>query len=430
MKEEELKIIGKGLKNRLLISIIGCSVAFGILFFVGKFNSVMFLLIIEMILGVSISLYFLEVKNNLSIAQIIGNCYTITFILTISFLIPPFRYESIFLLQGCIIALIYNPFKKGQNWFFHIFTFLAIANQIFESFFTEGNKEIDLFNEIVLVFGLLYMIPPIFIVNKAYAKIVEKSLDKQKDIEVKNKIIKKSNEKLKRYIKSNLQLENFVHLASHEMQTPLHNILNFSGLIKKRSSHKLNKAENEYVDFVISGAEEIRERVDLLVDYSFVSKQLLNYTSFSPELLIQRIEGTLISNGIIRIHNLPDTIIADYVMIKDIFRNLIANAVMFKSDERQLEIDINCEDRTDSWLFSIRDNGIGIEQEYEEKIFLLFKTLHNKTVYKGLGYGLAVSKLIIEKHKGDIWLLSELGKGSTFFFQIPKSEIPIRQVEE
>jgi light-regulated signal transduction histidine kinase (bacteriophytochrome) len=162
-----------------------------------------------------------------------------------------------------------------------------------------------------------------------------------------------------------------------------------------------------------------------LLNYSRIGKDTTLSQIDCNELLkeiLQDITATLEESGaVINSEKLP--IINGYSYLKSLFQNLIINAIKFRKNDTKTIINISVQDKNTEWLFAIKDNGIGIEKEYHDRIFLIFQRLHSRAEYQGTGIGLAHCKKIIELHGGKLWLESELGKGSTFYFTIPKTII-------
>ena len=238
--------------------------------------------------------------------------------------------------------------------------------------------------------------------------------------------LNEKNEELEKYIAANLQLENFAYFASHDLQTPLRSIVSFTQLLNRSLKGNISRTEQEYMDFIIDSSKNMRNLVNDLLSYSRVNTTSINLEEVNIEDVLNQLcleLTTLIEekDARIKLINLPCKIMADTTKIRQVFQNLITNAVKFSSEEKSPEININCQEKEDYWLFSISDNGIGIHPDFQERIFLLFKRLHNNNEYEGTGIGLAMVKKIVEQHDGKIWLESAVGKGSTFYFTISKS---------
>ncbi len=239
--------------------------------------------------------------------------------------------------------------------------------------------------------------------------------------------LNEKNDELKKYIDSNLQLENFAYFASHDLQTPLRSMISFTQLLKRKLQGRLSEEEQEYMNFIISSSNNMRNLVNDLLSYSRVNTSEINIKTIALKHLLTRLCAELKSSNPdrelqIHFNNIPEYIQADKTKIRQVFQNIISNGLKFSKKGVTPIVEINCREDQQSWMFSIKDNGIGIAPEFQHKIFLLFKRLHGNTEYEGTGIGLAMVKKIIEQHKGEIGLDSELGGGSNFWFTIKKQE--------
>lgn len=222
-----------------------------------------------------------------------------------------------------------------------------------------------------------------------------------------------------------MQLENFAYLASHDLQTPLRSIISFTQLLEKRLGSKLNKEESEYLEYIVQSGKNMRSLINDLLSYSRVNTTKINPSEINLRKLLFSVCTDLSSDikdkeAYVEILEVPEMMVADETKIKQIFQNLLMNAIKFSRKGIAPEVKVNCLDMNTHWQFSIADNGIGIEPEYREKIFLLFKRLHVLTEYEGTGIGLAMVKKLVEQHEGKIWLESEFNEGSTFYFTVKK----------
>lgn len=238
--------------------------------------------------------------------------------------------------------------------------------------------------------------------------------------------LEKKNSMLEKYIESNIQLEQFAHIASHDLKSPLRTVGSFSSLLKRRAGSKLNENELEYLDMISNAAKLMWNLVDDLMTYSQVNSLQMNLTSNNVNKMLDEILVNLDfsineKNAKIQTSNMPEHIMADDTKIRQVFQNLIANSLKFTTPDTTPEIHVDCMRQGDFWKFSIQDNGIGIPDEYRDKIFMPYKQLHTKDKFEGTGMGLAICKKIVEKHGGEISFESEVGKGTTFFFTIPTS---------
>lgn len=233
------------------------------------------------------------------------------------------------------------------------------------------------------------------------------------------------NEELEKYIAYNLQLENFAHIASHDLKTPLQNISNFSKLLKKTAKHRLNEEEMQYLTFIAKGTEDMSILVKEILGFSLLQKsELVKEKIDVPEFIdyVLELNKTLIKekNAIVSLDIKTPCISGDRSKLLQLLQNLLTNSVKFHKQAQQPKIVISSYTEQDNWVFNIKDNGIGIEPTYFNKIFLLFKRLHGKEAYEGTGIGLSLCKKIVEMHGGKIWVNSSLGEGATFSFSLPK----------
>ena len=199
-------------------------------------------------------------------------------------------------------------------------------------------------------------------------------------------------------------------------------ISSYLQLLQRRYQGKLDEKADKYIYFAVDGAARMQVLINDLLEFSRVttraeepeptdSEFVLNQVLSNLDLYIKENKATVSHDS------LPE-VMADSTQLAQVFQNLIANGIKFHSEEAP-KIHISAEKKANEWVFSVQDNGIGIDPQYSEKIFEVFKRLHKKEEYPGTGIGLAVCKKIVERHGGRIWVESELGKGSTFYFTLP-----------
>lgn len=240
------------------------------------------------------------------------------------------------------------------------------------------------------------------------------------------------NRELKKYIESNLQLENFAYLASHDLKAPIRTIVSFGQLLKKSAFQKLDNREQEFLKFIISASSNLHRLTLDLLSYSRVRTQRRQFerVNLQEELdhLIKSLDSSIHeANAQIFMEDIPKQIIADKTFIRQIFQNLISNSIKFAKNEVPPLVSIYAIEREEAWEFEIRDNGIGIKSQYYDKIFLLFQKLHPNEQYDGSGIGLAICRKIVELHQGKIWVESVPKSGTSIFFTISKSLEPTAQ---
>jgi PAS domain S-box-containing protein len=226
---------------------------------------------------------------------------------------------------------------------------------------------------------------------------------------------------------SNTELEQFAYVASHDLQEPLRMITNFLTQLDKKYSDIIDEKGKKYIYFAVDGAKRMRQIILDLLEFSRVGRTEHNREDLDLNELVKEIN--LLSqkqiedkSAVIQAGELP-VIHAYKAPLRQVFQNLIGNALTYTRKDIQPQIQITAQELNNHWQFAVTDNGIGIEEEYFEKIFVIFQRLHNKQEYSGTGMGLAVTKKIVENLGGKIWVKSEEGKGSTFYFTI-KKQIP------
>lgn len=223
---------------------------------------------------------------------------------------------------------------------------------------------------------------------------------------------------------SNIELERFAYIASHDMQEPLRMITSFLQLFKKKYEDQIDETAEQYIHFAVDGAERMKKLIMDLLQYSRVGSNKEDYEAINTNSLLKEVVNVFLSHieetkATITIGELP-AIRANKTQLFQLFQNLIGNALKYYGDKPPV-IHISGKEEKNHFSFSVRDNGIGIKPIFFEKVFILFQRLHHKNEYSGTGIGLAICKKIIERHNGRIWVESEPGKGSCFYFTINKS---------
>jgi signal transduction histidine kinase len=224
----------------------------------------------------------------------------------------------------------------------------------------------------------------------------------------------------------NNELEQFAYVASHDLQEPLRMISSFMGRLENKYGDVVDDRGKQYIHFAVDGAKRMREIILDLLNFSKVGKtdedlQEVNFTSLINEILALYRNCIKKVKGAIAFENLP-TFQTYKAPVSQVFQNLISNALKYHKPNEAPIIAISYIETTTLFQFSVKDNGIGISPEYFEKIFIIFRRLHNKDEYSGTGMGLAIVKKIIENLGGKIWVESEEGVGSTFHFTLIKKQ--------
>ena len=227
--------------------------------------------------------------------------------------------------------------------------------------------------------------------------------------------------------RSNAELEQFAYVASHDLQEPLRMVTGFVQLLDRRYRGRLGKDADEFIRFAVDGAARMKELIQDVLAFARAGttgrlpaptdcSDALDQGIANLSLAIQE-SGATITRG-----DLP-TVMADHLQVVQVFQNLLSNAIKFRGDRRP-EVQVKADRQGSDWVFSVLDNGIGIDPAYTSRIFNIFIRLHTREKYPGTGIGLAVCKKIVSRHGGRIWVESAPGKGSTFFFTLPAGDDP------
>jgi PAS domain S-box-containing protein len=223
--------------------------------------------------------------------------------------------------------------------------------------------------------------------------------------------------------RSNSELEQFAYVASHDLQEPLRMVASYCQLLQRRYKGKLDGDADEFIGFAVEGATRMQRMINELLNYSRVGRKSAGFAAVDCNAAVAAAQDGLAvaieeAGATIRVGALP-TVMGEATLLQQLFQNLVGNAMKFRRDGVAPEIAIAATREEDAWRFTVADNGIGIEGEYLERIFLLFQRLHERSKYPGTGIGLALCKKVVEHHGGRLWVESEPGRGSTFIFTIP-----------
>jgi PAS domain S-box-containing protein len=222
--------------------------------------------------------------------------------------------------------------------------------------------------------------------------------------------------------RSNDELQQFAYVASHDLQEPLRMITSYLELLERRYKGQLDAKADMFISYAVDGASRMQILINDLLNYSRVGRQDRDLEAVDSDRICAQVLTNLqvaisTNKAIVSADPLP-RVYGNSSQLTQLFQNLIGNAIKFRSQEPP-QIEINVRSIEGWWLFSVRDNGIGIENEYLDRIFVIFQRLHGKTEYPGTGIGLAVCKKIVERHGGNLWVESQPDRGSTFYFTLP-----------
>ncbi len=254
-----------------------------------------------------------------------------------------------------------------------------------------------------------------------------KVLDKVEELEEQITRRETAEEELKRTVadlkRSNAELEQFAYVASHDLQEPLRMVSSYMQLLSRRYEGKLDSDADDFIGFAVDGAKRMQTLIQDLLVYSRVGTRGKLFESTNCEDVLTQVlanlEVTIDEGDAVVTHDSLPTVVADSSQLAQLFQNLIGNAIKFKGEDVP-RVHVTAERKGGEWKFSVADNGIGIDPEFFDRIFVIFQRLHGIGEYSGTGIGLAVCKKIVERHGGRMWVESEPGQGATFYFTIPE----------
>ncbi|MCC5628554.1 GAF domain-containing protein [Nostoc sphaeroides] len=249
-------------------------------------------------------------------------------------------------------------------------------------------------------------------------------------------LLEKQSQQSQELARSNAELEQFAYVASHDLQEPLRMVTSYLQLLERRYKNQLDANADQFINYAVDGARRMQTLINDLLNYSRVSTRGQPFITVNCSIVLEQAIANLQiaiadNKAIVTYDSLPE-VMADTTQLIQVFQNLIGNAIKFcRHQQPRIHIGVakpngnldgeslNVIPSVDEWLFWVRDNGIGLESQYAERIFIIFQRLHGRDKYPGTGIGLAICKKIIERHGGRIWVESKLGQGSTFYFTIP-----------
>ena len=198
----------------------------------------------------------------------------------------------------------------------------------------------------------------------------------------------------------------------------------YTQLLEKRYGTQLDQDAREFMDFIVDGATRMKQLIEDLLAYSHVGTRGKELRPVQAQIVLDKalvnLRAAVEHSGAAITHDPLPEVNADDTQLAQLLQNLIANAIKFRNKDEAPRIHVGAEDAGDEWRFSVGDNGIGIEAQYFERIFMVFQRLHTRDEYPGTGIGLAICKKVIDRHGGRIWVESAPGKGSKFYFTLPK----------
>jgi len=246
-----------------------------------------------------------------------------------------------------------------------------------------------------------------------------------RDITVRRRLEKEAADRAEDLVRSNEELEQFAYVASHDLQEPLRIVAGYAQLLSKRYRGTLGEDADEFIEYMVDGVRRMQELIDALLQYSRVGRKGREMAPVDLDVAFDDALANLqaaIEESQARVtrDDLPD-VVADRLQLAQLFQNLIGNALKFKGEEPPA-VHVGAERHNGEWILEVRDNGIGIEPQYVDRIFDIFERLHSRERYDGTGIGLSICKKIVERHGGRIWVESDAGRGSAFRFTIPATQ--------
>jgi PAS domain S-box-containing protein len=261
-------------------------------------------------------------------------------------------------------------------------------------------------------------------VNKELKRTNEELIKAALDISVRKVTEAELKRKSEELARANEELEQFAYVASHDLQEPLRTISNFTGLLNKRHADKSDE-DAQYLKFILSSTAKMQNLIKALLHFSRIGRkasvQKVDCNIVLNDVLIEMSATIKETNTKVVSSKLP-TLNGNEIELKQLFQNLISNAIKFRREGVVSEVTITAEEEETEFLFTVRDNGIGIQEQYKDKIFVIFQRLHSEVDYEGTGIGLATCNKIVAHHNGKIWVDSIYGEGSTFYFTIAKNQ--------
>jgi PAS domain S-box-containing protein len=223
--------------------------------------------------------------------------------------------------------------------------------------------------------------------------------------------------------RSNDELQQFAHVSSHDLKEPIRMVTSYAQLLQKRYQGKLDEKGDLYISFIVEAAHRMSSLINDLLDLSRVGRREKPLMSVNIALVVRQaldnMRVTIEENAARITHDLLPTVAGDEIQLLQLFQNLIANAIKYRKPHIAPQIHISAERKENQWLLGVHDNGIGIEPQYHDLIFVIFQRLHHREDYPGTGIGLSICQKIVETHGGRIWVESDPGEGSSFYFTLP-----------
>lgn len=240
---------------------------------------------------------------------------------------------------------------------------------------------------------------------------------------------KRAEAESRRYVedleRSNREVEQFAYMASHDLQEPLRMVASYLQLLARRYQGRLDAEADEFIRIAVDSAHRMKALIDSLLEYSRAGGKQQDFQTCNCTFLLMEVLTSLRliieENGGVVVHEPLPTLMVDGAQLRQVFQNLIGNAIKFRKSACPI-VHVTAGRQEESWVFCVRDNGIGVDMKFADRIFSAFQRLHTAKEYPGTGIGLAICKKIVERHGGRIWVESVPGQGSAFYFTLPVNE--------
>jgi signal transduction histidine kinase len=273
-------------------------------------------------------------------------------------------------------------------------------------------------DDLSLLIGLANLVFPTFELHFINEQLTQRTTELHKS---KEELEERVRERTKELERSNIELQQFAYVASHDLQEPLRAVAGFCQLLGEKYADQFDAKGREWLGYVIDGAKHMQALVQGLLRFSRVETEGKPFVAVPVDYIVahalENLNSLIEESGAkIECDYLP-AVHADPWQLVTVFQNLIGNAIKFRSDQPP-RIRLSAEQHAKQWVFQVRDNGIGIDPKHHKRLFVMFQRLHGRQKYPGTGIGLALCKRIVERHGGRIWLESEPGKGTSFFFSL------------
>jgi light-regulated signal transduction histidine kinase (bacteriophytochrome) len=231
-------------------------------------------------------------------------------------------------------------------------------------------------------------------------------------------------EKTAALARSNAELEQFAYVASHDLQEPLRMVSSYVQLFERRYRDQVDEQADKYIRYAVEGAKRMQALIGGLLEYSRIGRQeeppaTVDTGAALAQALMNLRSALEESRAKVTQDALP-AVLGNGAQLTQVFQNLVSNALKFRRAEGAPSVHVSAAQQDGVWRFTVRDNGIGIDPQYAERIFVIFQRLHTRAEYPGTGIGLSICKKVIERHGGRIWIESQVGEGTTFFFTLPR----------